>query len=191
MTSSNSNSKSDFRAQMRARLANISLAVRTVRSWVCARLEPQLQVPMRFILCAIADELDVWPLMEKMAESKKTCALPSFDTSETNLHRAPRDKFGNGHRRSLGFSEPLTTCETIPLRNTLHLILVPGTAFDANGNRLGRGNGFTTTFCQKRAVSNAAWVTIFSSWKQFRLNRTTLKWILFLRRIARVKRKQT
>ena len=37
--------------------------------------------------------------------------------------------------------EPNDRCALVPL-NTLELVLVPGTAFDSRGHRLGRGKGF-------------------------------------------------
>ena len=74
-------SKSDLRQKIRAGLGKISLAVRMAESLeLCARLEPQLQSAHTILFFApLPDELDVWPLLEKLLPAKKICALPAFD----------------------------------------------------------------------------------------------------------------
>jgi len=136
--------KAEVRQAMRAALGKVTLAVRTVESHdLCRLLEPQLQSAHTILFFApLADELDVWPLLQKLLPTKKVCALPSFD-AEVQFYSAR-------HIRNLetdiitgkfGISEPLDSCEEIPL-NRFDLVLVPGVAFDMNGNRLGRGKGF-------------------------------------------------
>jgi 5-formyltetrahydrofolate cyclo-ligase len=135
--------KSDLRAQIRERLKNISLAVRTVESMeLCARLEPQLRSAQTILFYApLPDELDVWPLMEKWLKSK-ICALPAFDaTTQAYVARRVTNLETDIAEGKFGVSEPLLECEKISL-NQFHLILVPGMAFDLSGNRLGRGRGF-------------------------------------------------
>jgi len=139
-----SNSKSELRAQMRERLKNISLAVRTVESTeLCARLEPQLRSAQTILFYApLPDELDVWPLMEKFLAAGKICALPAFDpATQTYIARRVKNLETDIGEGQFNVSEPLPDCEKIPL-NQFHLVLVPGMAFDVNGNRLGRGKGF-------------------------------------------------
>jgi 5-formyltetrahydrofolate cyclo-ligase len=136
--------KSDLRQTIRSALGKVSMAVRTVESHdLCRRLEPQLQSAHTILFFApLPDELDVWPLLEKLLKTKKVCALPAFD-SETQFYSARRvtnletDIF----RGKFGVSEPLPGCEVIPL-DRFDLVLVPGVAFDLDGNRLGRGRGF-------------------------------------------------
>lgn len=143
MNSPVSNSKSELRAQMRERLKNISLAVRTVESMeLCARLEPQLRSAQTILFYApLPDELDVWPLTEKLLKSK-ICALPAFDvaTQAYVARRVTNLETGIAEGK-FGVSEPLPECEAISL-DKVNLILVPGMAFDLSGNRLGRGQGF-------------------------------------------------
>lgn len=136
--------KSDLRKQVRAALGNVSLAVRTVESMdLCARLEPQLQSAHTILFYApLADELDVWPLLEKLLKTQKICALPAFDDG-TQFYSARRvtsletDVFTG----KFGIPEPHLDCEAVPLDH-FDLVLVPGVAFDLSGNRLGRGKGF-------------------------------------------------
>ena len=144
LSDSIAHSKSDLRTQIRERLKKNSLAVRTVESMdLCARLEPQLQSAHTILFYApLADELDVWPLLEKLLKTSKVCALPAFDAA-TQFYSARRvtnletDIFTG----KFGISEPGRACAEIPL-NQFDLILVPGMAFDLKGNRLGRGKGF-------------------------------------------------
>ena len=136
--------KAELRERIRAALAKISLAVRLVESLeLCARLEPQLQSAHRILFFApLADELDVWPLLEKLLPARKICALPAFD-SAAQLYSARRVKNLETDivTGKFGVSEPLPECEAIPLEQ-FDLVLVPGVAFDGGGNRLGRGRGF-------------------------------------------------
>jgi 5-formyltetrahydrofolate cyclo-ligase len=138
------NSKAELRQQIHAALGKISLAVRTVESLeLCARLEPQLQSAHTILFFApLPDELDVWPLLEKLLPAKKICALPAFDPA-TQFYSARRvmnleTDIATG---KFGISEPLRSCEEIPLAK-FDLVLVPGMAFDLKGHRLGRGRGF-------------------------------------------------
>jgi 5-formyltetrahydrofolate cyclo-ligase len=137
-------SKAQLRQQVRAALARVSLAVRTVESLaLCARLEPQVQSAHAILFFApLPDELDVWPLLEKLLAAGKVCALPAFDDA-VQFYSARRVKnletdIATG---KFGVSEPLAACPDIPL-DRFDLVLVPGVAFDATGNRLGRGRGF-------------------------------------------------
>jgi 5-formyltetrahydrofolate cyclo-ligase len=136
--------KAELRQQIRARLGNISLAVRLVESLeLCSRLEPQLQSAHTILFFApLPDELDVWPLLEKLLPAKKICALPAFDAA-TQVYSARRVKNLEMDivAGKFGISEPLPICEEVPLKQ-FDLVLVPGMAFDVNGHRLGRGRGF-------------------------------------------------
>jgi 5-formyltetrahydrofolate cyclo-ligase len=137
-------SKSDLRQQIRASLAKISMAVRIAESHdLCRRLEPQLQSAHTILFYApLPDELDVWPLLEKLLKTTKVCALPAFDAA-TRFYSARRVKNleTDIFTGKFGVSEPLLECEQIPL-SRFDLVLVPGVAFDLSGNRLGRGRGF-------------------------------------------------
>jgi len=136
--------KAELRQQIRTSLGKISLAVRTVESMeLCARLEPQLQSAHTILFFApLADELDVWPLFEKLLPSKRICALPSFDEAiQFYSARRIRSLETDIVTGKFGISEPLDNCEEIPL-DRFDLVLVPGMAFDLSGNRLGRGKGF-------------------------------------------------
>jgi 5-formyltetrahydrofolate cyclo-ligase len=139
-----SNSKSDLRQKIREVLDKISLAVRMVESHdLCRRLEPQLHSAHRILFYApMEDELDVWPLLEKLLKTPTICALPAFDdATQSYAARRVKNLETDIFTGKFGVSEPLIELEEIPL-HLFDLILVPGMAFDLGGNRLGRGRGF-------------------------------------------------
>ncbi len=133
-----------MRQKIRAQLEKISPAVRAVESiGLCDRLKAQMQSANKILFFApLADELDIWPVLELSMALGCTCALPFFD--------AEKQIYGARVLNSLateivtgkfGVREPAASCAEIPL-NTFDLVLVPGMAFDLRGNRLGRGQGF-------------------------------------------------
>jgi 5-formyltetrahydrofolate cyclo-ligase len=136
--------KSSLRQQMRAALEKISLAVRTVESMeLCARLEPQLQSANTILFYApMPDELDVWPLLERLLKSGKICALPAHDgTTQTYCARRVTSLETQIVTGKFDVREPAPDCQIMPF-NRFDLVIVPGMAFDLAGNRLGRGLGF-------------------------------------------------
>ena len=144
MASIKHESKAELRQRIRAALAKISLAVRLAESLdLCRRLEPQLQSAHTILFYApLPDELDVWPLLEKLLPAKKVCALPAFDeATQFYSARRVRNLETDIVTGKFGVSEPRASCEPIPL-DRFDLVLVPGVAFDWRGHRLGRGRGF-------------------------------------------------
>jgi 5-formyltetrahydrofolate cyclo-ligase len=146
MTAPLANSKSDLRQKIRAALHKISPAARSAASaQLCARLTEQSfwkNAATILFFAPLPDELDVWPLLEQFLAAGKICALPFFD-SVTQAYSARRvqNLTTDIAIGKFGVREPASGCPEIPLEK-FDLILVPGVAFDWNGNRLGRGRGF-------------------------------------------------
>lgn len=144
MISFNTNPKSELRSTIRAALKNISSAVRAVESIeLCERLKAQMQSAHTILFFApLADELDIWPVLEFSMALGNDCALPFFET-EKNIYgaRVIRKLATDIVTGKFGVREPAPHCAEIPL-NSIDLVLVPGLAFDLQGNRLGRGQGF-------------------------------------------------
>lgn len=144
MISFNTNPKSELRSTIRAALKNISSAVRAVESIeLCERLKAQMQSAHTILFFApLADELDIWPVLEFSMALGNDCALPFFET-EKNIYgaRVIRKLATDIVTGKFGVREPAPHCAKIPL-NSIDLVLVPGLAFDLQGNRLGRGQGF-------------------------------------------------
>ncbi|HXE42892.1 MAG TPA: 5-formyltetrahydrofolate cyclo-ligase [Candidatus Baltobacteraceae bacterium] len=149
------NQKSELRRQITAKLKEISPAVRIAESIeLCARLEAQLRSAHTILFFApMQDELDVWLLMQKFLEAKKICALPFFNSS-TQHYSARRvcDLENDVAVGKFNIREPNSDCEEMAL-DRFDLVLVPGLAFDENGDRLGRGHGF-----YDRILANASGV---------------------------------
>jgi 5-formyltetrahydrofolate cyclo-ligase len=136
--------KTALRSMMRERLERISPAVRAVESIeLCERLKTQMPSARTILFFApLPDELDVWPVMEFSMALGVNCALPFFDAEEkiygAKIIQTLATDIVTG---KFGVREPASNCAEIAL-NQFDLILVPGMAFDLDGNRLGRGQGF-------------------------------------------------
>ena len=144
MISSLNTAKSELRSQIRARLENISPAVRAVESIELGeRLKTQMSSAHTILFFApLPDELDVWPVLELSLALGTTCALPFFDAEKKiSVAKEIKKLATDIVIGKFGVREPASTCAEIPL-NQFDLVLVPGMAFDLSGNRLGRGQGF-------------------------------------------------
>jgi 5-formyltetrahydrofolate cyclo-ligase len=136
--------KSDLRFHIRARLEKISPAVRAVESIdLCEQLKTQMPSARVILFFApLPDELDVWPVLEESLALGTTCALPFFDVEKKTYGAKEIKKLATDIvTGKFGVREPASSCAEIPL-NQFDLVLVPGVAFDLQGNRLGRGRGF-------------------------------------------------
>src|SRR5215469_9900681 len=138
--------KDDLRRRIRGQLKAMAADERArLSKQACLLLEKQAvwrKARTIFFYAPQPEELDVWPLLRDSIAAKKTAALPRFDSATgryvaCEIEDLTRD-IGSGQ---FGIREPGGHCIAIP-PNRLELILVPGVAFDAQGNRLGRGKGF-------------------------------------------------
>ena len=103
----------------------------------------------------------------------KICALPFFDSAtKTYSARRVQNLATDIVTGKFGVREPAASCAEIPLEQ-FDLVLVPGMAFDWNGNRLGRGQGFYDRLLaktQRREMRRGLRFSI--AWKKSRRNRT-------------------
>lgn len=139
-------SKAACRAAVLSELAALSPADREEGSArVCRRLQNHAiwRLAQSVLFYApTKQEIDVFPLIEKALVEGKRVALPQFD-AQTKGYRAcwicrPKDDLISGR---FGIREPGLHCPSISVKQ-LDLILVPGLAFDRDGRRLGRGQGY-------------------------------------------------
>lgn len=111
---------------------------------------------------ALKDELELSTAIKSALTAGKTIALPRY-IPEQNTYCAAllpqKESFASLSFGRFGILEPSPAAPTLPL-NQLDFVLVPGVAFDASGNRLGRGKGFydrllaqTTNACIKCGVA--------------------------------------
>jgi 5-formyltetrahydrofolate cyclo-ligase len=138
--------KAALRSRIRARLGKISAAKRVAAALkICARLkeQPFFQTAAAILFFApLPDEADVWPLFRESLAAGKIVALPQFDAAAQNyVARRVQNLQTEIMTGQFWVREPKSACVKIPLEK-FDLVLVPGTAFDLRGNRLGRGKGF-------------------------------------------------
>ena len=90
----------------------------------------------------IQHEPDIRPLLEEYKD-QKTLLLPIAHRKQIEMRRYTGHD--NLHRGRFGIPEP----KGEPYNGEPELIIVPGVAFDENGNRLGRGGGYYDRFLKR------------------------------------------
>ncbi len=96
------------------------------------------------LYASLADEVSTRPLFAVLRSRSVTCLFPRV-IEDFNLEFAPVADWGK-LEPSGRISEPPASVPTRPLGEA-DVVIVPGVAFDATGNRLGRGRG-----CYDRAL---------------------------------------
>jgi len=145
--------KREVRAQMERAILAMSPAERMERG---ARAQARLAETMEFkaarnlmIYNSDSTEIDTHELVLAGLEDGKRVGLPRTEKGSRVLQVIEiLDVRRDLERGRFGFKEPLPMLPTID-PSTLDLILVPGRAFDAEGNRLGRGGGYYDRFVAK------------------------------------------
>ncbi|MFI3296526.1 MAG: 5-formyltetrahydrofolate cyclo-ligase [bacterium] len=86
------------------------------------------------------DEVDVKRLFERAFDAKKRVILPTIVNGDiVPVELKPDTEWRVG---KYNIDEPMAE----PYDGEIDLVIVPGVAFDADGNRLGRGKGFYDRF---------------------------------------------
>lgn len=120
-------------------LATLSLAI--IERLI---MEPHFRKAKTVMLyCALPDEVDTRELLNHCIEKGKKVLLPKV-TGETTMEL--RQYTGNDDLAvgAFGILEP--TGATFNAFDTIEVAVIPGMAFDSNGNRLGRGKGYYDRF---------------------------------------------
>ena len=89
---------------------------------------------------AIAGEVDLENLFSTCWNSGKRTCVPVFNCSQNAYEMAETGSQTRYSRGNHGIQEP-ENASLVPVGD-VDLIIVPGVAFDNNGNRLGRGGGY-------------------------------------------------
>jgi 5-formyltetrahydrofolate cyclo-ligase len=142
--------KMALRRELRERLAKLSEPQRVAASAGAQALlaEQKIWRDAKSILfyAPLPEELDLWPLVGTCLATGKVAALPRYDASEKRYVAAcVVDPVRDIKSGQFGIREPHDHCAVIPF-DQLDLVLVPGTAFDLRGHRLGRGKGHYDQF---------------------------------------------
>lgn len=96
----------------------------------------------------LPDEPNLRPLLNKYA-GKKNIFLPIIEDGEIRIARFVDE--ANMEVGAFNISEPSKDLKVSQM-TAIDLVLVPGVAFDKNGNRLGRGKGYYDHFLTGRRV---------------------------------------
>ena len=138
--------KAALRRTIRDRLKGIDSAQRARASAAaCSLIQAEaIWKQSRAILfyAPMAEEPDIWPLVEVALAGNKVAALPRYDSGRSEyVASRVKDLAGDIQAGRFGIREPKGECEVLGL-DQIDLVLVPGLVFDVKGNRLGRGLGF-------------------------------------------------
>ncbi len=142
----NQGTKKEMRQEIKIRLSQLDGVFRDQASQqACARLLRQTVFERsQHILAyaAMAGELNLWPVLERILQAGKTLCLPRYLPGSDSYEAAMiRDLEKDLRPGKMGIREPSPNCPGMDLKR-LDLILVPGVAFDRCGRRLGRGKGY-------------------------------------------------
>ena len=96
----------------------------------------------------LPDEPNLRPLLNKYAD-KKNIFLPIIEDGEIRIARFVDE--ANMEVGAFNISEPSKDLKVSQM-TAIDLVLLPGVAFDKNGNRLGRGKGYYDHFLTGRRV---------------------------------------
>lgn len=112
---------------------------RTESSALCLAILPH--IPEGSTVCAyypLDSEVDISPLLDELMLRGDSVFLPSSEKDVLTFRQI--EGLGDVHRGTFGIPEPMGSAKDLS-DGGADIVLVPGRAFDAFGNRLGRGGG--------------------------------------------------
>ncbi|MDO8649079.1 MAG: 5-formyltetrahydrofolate cyclo-ligase [Candidatus Peregrinibacteria bacterium] len=133
--------KEQLRQSIRERLSKMNAKERAAESRTLCKELVKLLPKEPTTLCAyvpLGDEADIRPLLLALLKRGDALYLPRFEEGALAFRRA--NDLTSLKPGKFDIPEPPLTADPLPLDVLTH-VLVPGRAFNAKGDRLGRGNG--------------------------------------------------
>ena len=139
--------KKALRREMLSRRRAVSPEQRAhAGSVITAQVLPELkQAGTVMLYASMPEEIDLFPLMEKLISAGKRIALPEITGRGTMEARelAAMDALIDG-AFDIPTPDPARGARILP--EEIDVVIVPGAAFDAGGGRLGLGGGYYDRF---------------------------------------------
>ena len=146
--------KEDLRAAIVERIKGMGDEKRHAEGRTVSRELLKL-IPEGSTVCAyvpLKTEADIRLLLNALLERGDTLYLPCFE--DNRLVYRKTDDLSTLKKGLLKISEPPLSAEQLDEQQEGVIVLVPGRAFDRQGNRLGRGAGGYDRWIQKRRSDN-------------------------------------
>ena len=141
--------KAEARREVERRIAALTAEQRAdasarIRQRI-AELREYFRARTVMMFAAMPDEVDTLPIIEDALAAGKTVVLPHVGRGAGKMDaRVVRDVARELVPGTFGIPEPRDCPVADP--DTIEFVLVPGRAFDRQGNRLGRGGGYYDRF---------------------------------------------
>jgi 5-formyltetrahydrofolate cyclo-ligase len=151
LTESKPASKARIRKDMLTRLRQHTKKQRTAKSDKIKRrlFKEKYFKQAATIMCYVSKpyEVDTYPIIEGVLKSGKRLIVPVTKTQEKILIPSEiSDLQKDLEQGPFGICEPKKECmKTVDLKD-IDLVLIPGIAFDRQGNRIGHGQGYFDRF---------------------------------------------
>jgi 5-formyltetrahydrofolate cyclo-ligase len=141
-----SDPKAELRSVAIAKRDAIPLPVRKIKDAAIAErvfgLDIFSNASVVLLYASFRSEVSTGGIIEKALESGKKVLLPKVDTEETKLRLYEIKSVDDLEPGYMGIPEPQASEENSADIDDIDMVIVPGAAFDENGNRLGYGKGY-------------------------------------------------
>jgi 5-formyltetrahydrofolate cyclo-ligase len=115
---------------------------------------------------SFGDEVDTHALIHRLLREGRQVAAPRIEGASGELHHFFIRDFSQLQPGRFGILEPAPNPRTIAMPETFDMVLVPGLAFDREGNRLGLGKGYYDRFLAKVHAPKIALAFAFQMMKK-------------------------
>lgn len=106
-----------------------------------------------FIYVSMKNEVGTDEIIDRAINDGKTVAVP-ISKENRNMYFVPYLGIENMVKTKFGVFEPVSEIENEILPDEDSIMIVPGVAFDEEGNRMGYGGGYYDTYIEKYHVEN-------------------------------------